>query len=284
MTELDRADAVDLETAPGHATVVVRRTFGASSLVQRIVLAAGSPSVEIVTEVDWHEQQQLLKLGFGLDVHADRSAAETQFGHVHRPIHVNTSWDHARFEICAHRWIHVGEPGYGVAVSNDATYGHDVTRPTRPGGGTTTTVRLSLLRGPVYPDPQADQGRHVLRVTVRPGADIAEAVEEGYRTNLPVRTITGGGPVAPLVTVSNPAIVVEAVLLAGDGSGDVVARLYESRGGRASGTLTADFPVTGVAFTDLLERPLPSGPGTPTATGAELTLRPFQIATVRLSR
>lgn len=248
------------------------------------MLAAGSPSVEIVTEVDWHEQQQLLKLGFGLDVHADRSAGETQFGHVHRPIQVNTSWDHARFEICAHRWIHVGEPGYGVAVSNDATYGHDVTRTTRPGGGTATTVRLSLLRGPVHPDPQADQGPNVFRVTVRPNSRIADAVEEGYRTNLPVRTVEGDRPVAPLVAVSDPAIVLEAVKLAEDGSGDLVVRLYESLGGRASGTLTADFVVARVAFTDLLERPLDTGPGTPTGTGAELALRPFQIATVRLTR
>ena len=96
---------------------------------------------------------------------------------------------------------HVGEPGSGVAVSNDATYGHDVTRTTGPGGGTTTAVRL-----------------------------------------------------------------------------------YESLGGRAAGTLPADFPVTGVAFTDLLERPLGAGPGATIATGAELVFRPFQIATVRLSR
>ena len=78
--------------------------------------------------IDWHERQKLLKLGFELDVHADRSAAEIQFGHIFRPTHTNTSWDFARFEICAHRFLHIGEPGYGVAVSNDSTYGHDVSR------------------------------------------------------------------------------------------------------------------------------------------------------------
>ena len=92
-----------------------------------------APSLEITNTVDWHERQKLLKLGFPLDVHADRSAAETQFGHVFRPTHTNTSWEVARFEICAHRWIHVGEPGYGVAVTNDSTYGHDVSRRTRHG-------------------------------------------------------------------------------------------------------------------------------------------------------
>jgi alpha-mannosidase len=81
--------------------------------------------------VDWQEREKLLKLGFALDVRADRSAAETQFGHVFRPTHTNTSWEAAKFEICAHRWIHVSEPGYGVAIANSSTYGHDVTRSIR---------------------------------------------------------------------------------------------------------------------------------------------------------
>ncbi|MFP3786328.1 glycoside hydrolase family 38 C-terminal domain-containing protein, partial [Burkholderia sp. SIMBA_024] len=110
-------------------------------------------------DIDWHERRHLLKLAFPLDVHADRSAAETQFGHVFRPTHTNTSWDAARFEISAHRWIHVAEPGYGVAIANESTYGHDVSRTTRADGGSTTTVRLSLLRAPVFPDPEADLGR-----------------------------------------------------------------------------------------------------------------------------
>ena len=121
-------------------------------------------------------------------------------------------------------------------------------------------------------------------MTIRPGAAIGDAVEEGYRTNLPLRTVTGGSGIEPLLTVSNPAIVVEAVLLAGDSSGDVVVRLYESRGGRAEGELTASFPVAGVAFTDLLEREVGHPRCTATATGASLALRPFEIVTVRLAR
>ena len=134
--------------------------------------------------MDWQEREKLLKIAFPLDVRADRSASETQFGHVFRPTHTNTSWEAAKFEICAHRWIHVAEPGYGVAVSNASSYGHDVTRSVRDDGGTTTTVRTSLLRAPKFPDPGADRGRHELLVTIRPGAAIADAVEEGYRTNL----------------------------------------------------------------------------------------------------
>ena len=94
---------------------MVERLAGASPVTQRITLEPGSASLSITTAVDWQEREKLLKLGFALDVRADRSASETQFGHVFRPTHVNTSWEAAKFEICAHRWIHVAEPGYGVA-------------------------------------------------------------------------------------------------------------------------------------------------------------------------
>lgn len=286
VTRLDQAQAVRVETHGQSAAVVVERVAGSSPVTQRIVLAPGSGSLEITTAVDWQENEKLLKLGFALDVRADRSASETQFGHVFRPTHVNTSWEAAKFEICAHRWIHVAEPGYGVAVSNSSTYGHDVTRNIREDdGGTTTTVRLSLLRAPKFPDPAADRGHHELTVTIRPGAGIAEAVEEGYRTNLAPRMVRGAKPAEPLFTVGNAALIIEAVKLAEDGSGDVIVRLYESLGQRSAGLLTANFPVAKAYATDLLERPVeapgvvPAGEG-----GVTLALRPFQLVTLRFVR
>jgi alpha-mannosidase len=123
----------------------------------------------------------------------------------------------------------------------------------------------------------------VLRTTVRPGAGLLQAVEEGYRTNLPLRYVGGDHPVAPLVMVSNPAVVVEAVKLAEDGSGDLVVRLYESLGGRALTTVTADAEVGSVEATDLLERPLPEGAASD-GPSIDLELRPFQLVTLRFRR
>ncbi|MCX6465500.1 MAG: glycosyl hydrolase-related protein, partial [Pseudonocardiales bacterium] len=258
-------------------TVEVAYATGSSTARQTIALEAGS--VRITTEVDWHERQKLLKQAFPFDVHAGHATSEIQFGHVQRPVHVNTSWDAARFETCAQRWVHVGEAGWGVAVANDATHGHDVTRTTRADGATTTTVRLSLLRAPLFPDPTADQGRHSFTVSVRPGATVADAVAEGYRLALPPRPAPG--PVRPLVSVDHPGVVVEAVKLAEDGGGDVVVRLYEAWGGRATARVTAAFDHDGVVETDLHERPLPA----PVALdGGVLTLRPFRIATLRFRR
>lgn len=287
VTDLVGLDAMEItESGPSSVTVRVTRSFGSSTAVQSLTLRSGAKTLDIVTDVDWHETEKFLKAAFPLDVKAERSASETQFGHVYRATHTNTSWEAAKFEICAHRWIHAEEPGWGIALLNESTYGHDVTRDVRADGGQTTTVRLSLLRAPRYPDPETDQGAHTLRFSLAPGAGIGDAVREGHALNLPERVVTGAGPVAPLLAVDDDAVVVEAVKLAEDRGGDVIVRLYESRGGRARATLTPGFPVTAAVESDLLERPLAGsavGALTPDG-GVALTLRPFQIVTVRLHR
>ncbi|NEE03121.1 alpha-mannosidase [Phytoactinopolyspora halotolerans] len=298
VTDLTAVDDVSLEGDDEAATVRITRSFGRSTLVQKITLRPGSRTVDFSIDVDWHETETLLKAAFPLDVRADVSSSEIQFGHVKRPTHTNTSWEAAKFEICAHRYLHVAEPGWGAAVVNDSTYGHDVTRDVRDDGGTTTTVRLSLLRAPRFPDPDTDQGQHTLGYSLVPGAEISDAVREGYRINLPERVITGARDVHPLISVDNDDVVVEAVKLADDGSGDVVVRLYESAGGRAVARLTAGFPAVTATTTDLLERPDNGGeldlePAAQAEDDAdadadrvttELHLRPFQILTLRLAR
>ncbi|WP_328877754.1 alpha-mannosidase [Streptomyces sp. NBC_00299] len=279
-------DLTDLdEIAPAGEGVRIVRSFGDSRVTQLLSLAPGERRLVVDTEVDWHETEKFLKLAFPLDVHAERYASETQFGHFHRPTHTNTSWEAAKFEACNHRFVHLEEPGWGVAVVNDSTYGHDVTRAVRTDGdrGTTTTVRVSLLRAPRFPDPETDQGVHRFRHALVPGAGIGDAVREGWRINLPERSVTGAREVAPLVTVDEDAVVITAVKLADDGSGDVVVRLHEAHGGRVRATLTADFDVADVAATDLLERPLPQ---TPSYDGRRvaLRLRPFELVTLRLRR
>ncbi|MGW2959216.1 alpha-mannosidase [Streptomyces sp. NPDC001220] len=285
VTDLTGTD--ELTAGEDGRSVRITRSFGSSRVTQVLSLSPGERRLLIDTEVDWHETEKFLKLAFPLDLHAERYASETQFGHFHRPTHTNTSWEAAKFEACNHRFIHLDEPGWGVAIVNDSTYGHDVTRAVRTDGdrGTTTTVRVSLLRAPRFPDPETDQGVHRFRHALVPGAGIADAVREGWVINLPERRVTGAREAAPLVTVDNDAVVVTAVKLADDGSGDVVVRFHEAHGGRAHATLTTGFEVTGVTATDLLERPLADTPA-PSLDGAEvaLRLRPFELRTLRFSR
>ncbi|MBY8843853.1 glycoside hydrolase family 38 C-terminal domain-containing protein [Streptomyces sp. SP2-10] len=286
-TVTDLTGAESVTAGEDGASVRIVRAFGASRVTQLLSLPPGERRLLIDTEVDWHETEKFLKLAFPLDLHAERYASETQFGHVHRPTHTNTSWEAAKFEACNHRFVHLEEPGWGVAVVNDSTYGHDVTRTVRGAGdrGTTTTVRVSLLRAPRFPDPETDQGVHRFRHALVPGASVADAVREGWRINLPERSATGAHDVAPLVTVDDDAVVVTAVKLADDGSGDVVVRFHEAHGGRARATLTAGFEIADVTVTDLLERPV-AGEEPPARDGERIAvrLRPFELRTLRFRR
>ncbi|WP_158889657.1 alpha-mannosidase [Amycolatopsis anabasis] len=280
-TDLVEAD----EVSPGPAGVRVVRSFSRSTVTQLLTLRPGARRLDIETEVDWHETEKFLKLAFPLDVHADRSAAETQFGHVYRATHRNTSWDAAKFEICAHRWVHLAEPGYGVALANDATYGHDVTRFAKEAGGIATTVRASLLRAPRFPDPETDHGVHRFRHALVAGAELADAVREGYFLNLPVRVVEGGQPVEPLISVDNPAVCVESVKLADDRSGDVIVRLYQATGARSGARITAGFALAAAWSTDLLERRWDRTEDyAVTGRALSVRLRPFEIVTLRLAR
>ncbi|MGW0443861.1 alpha-mannosidase [Streptosporangium sandarakinum] len=282
VTDLVDADEVTPGEEPGSVRVV--RSFGRSRVTQVLTVEAGR--LDIRTEVDWHETEKFLKLAFPLDVHADRYASESQYGHAFRATHTNTSWEAAKFEACNHKFVHLEEPGWGVALVTDSTYGHDVTRTVRASDrGTTTTLRVSLLRAPRFPDPETDQGLHRFRHALVPGATIGDAVREGWFLNLPERRVPGDAEVAPLVTVDDDAIVVTAVKLADDGSGDVVVRFHESRGGRARARISTGFTATGVAVTDLLERPL-AGTAAPEPAGGSVavSLRPFELVTLRFSR
>ncbi|HEY0186604.1 MAG TPA: glycoside hydrolase family 38 C-terminal domain-containing protein [Cellulomonas sp.] len=282
--ELREADRVELVDGPHGPQVRVSRTFGASSLAQTVDLVPGRAEVALGYEVDWHESQTLLKVAFPADVHTDHYSAETQFGHLDRPLHVNTSWDEARFETCAHRWVRVAEPGFGVAVVNDSVYGHDV-RPADDGRG--AVLRPTLLRAPRFPDPDADQGRHEFALRLVAGPRLADVVAAGYQLGSPPRAVTGDHPVPALATLDTTAglIVLETVKLAEDRSGDVVLRLYEAAGGRAETVVHTAFSWTEAAQTDLLERPVPATDAVTTDHGAlQVRLAPFRVVTVRLRR
>ena len=269
------------------------RSVSHSRITQVITLNGGSNAIDIETTVDWHERQRMLKLAFAVDVHTSAATSEIQFGHIIRPTHTNTSWDTARFETPAHRWVHVSDSSFGVGIANDSTYGHDITRHRNENGATYSLVRQTLLKSPLFPDPEADQGEHVLRSSIVVGP-IADAIENGYRLNLALRRATPSGDVqavTPLVTSSNPAVVIETVKLAEDRSGDVIVRLYESRGGQAQATLEVAFAVDSIVETDLLEREVPAlaviaSEAGPADGGHRVSLgvRPFQIVTLRLAR
>ncbi|WP_159622357.1 alpha-mannosidase [Ruania rhizosphaerae] len=280
--EIPASGPVDVSIADdGSAQVLISREFGSSRVNQSVTLAPDRPVVDITTTVQWHEQQRLLKLAHPFRIDAPTSSAETQFGHVHRPTHVNTSWDEARFEVVAHRWVHVSDGVVGAAVVNDSTYGHDVTR--FPGDesspGYRTQVRQTLVRGPLYPDPESDQGEHTFRSRLVITPDVAGAVEEAYDLDTPIRTVTGGRlSVPPVAQVFGDGVVLHTVKLAEDGSGDVIVRAYESMGRPTRARIVVDS--ASIRLVDVLERPLDTDREV-AENQREFDLRGFELITVR---
>lgn len=265
-------DVVD--SGPLVATLRVRRKFGRSSIDQHLTVRAGSPRVDLTFHIDWQEDEQLLSLMVPLDVHAREAACDIQFGHVMRPTHASSSWDAAKFEVCAHRFVDLSEPGFGVAVLNDGRFGHSV----HDGG-----IRVSLLRAAKYPDPVQDHGQHSVTISVLPhGPGLHEVLHHAEALNTPLRIVQGAAEVdtAPVVSVEHPGVQVSAVKRADDGSGDLIVRLYEACGARTQVAVRMPDRIAEASRCNLLEEPEHS---LDIADGfVNLTLRPFQLETLRL--
>ncbi|SMQ62990.1 alpha-mannosidase [Devosia lucknowensis] len=263
-----------VETGPWRAAIRFEWTYENSRIVQVISLAADAGQLEFDTMVGWHEHQTLLKTGFPLAIRTDVSRAETQFGHLTRPTHANTSWDKARFETSMHRWVDLSEAGFGVAALNDCKYGYDAKG---------STLRLTLVKSPVFPWPEADQGEHRLRYALLVHAGDLQAVHNAATAfNQPLCLLAGAATTAPtlasVATLSSDQIAIETVKQSEDGKRTIL-RLWETQ--NKAGTVTLTLPnATRIRETDLYE--------TDTSTLAEsaktidLAFKPFEIKTIAL--
>jgi alpha-mannosidase len=264
-----------LERGPLLGAVRVTRADGPSTFVVTYRLTAGSGRLDLAVDVDWQHEEHLLSMAFPLDVRAEEATCDIQFGHVRRPTHASSSWDAAKFEVCAHRFVDLSEPSFGVAVLNDGRYGHAVQG---------DAVRVSLLRAARYPDPQADRGRHEVTLALVPhGAGLAAVLEQAEALNRPPRVLTGGSSPsspAPIVSVEGGAAEVVAVKGADDRSGDVVLRLHEALGDRSTVRLQFARDVRRAGRCSVLEDP---GDELPVDGNAvELLLRPFELVSLRV--
>lgn len=258
-----------------------------SRLVQDMILYRDSKRVDFKTWVDWREDHRLLKTAFYTDIRATKAAYDTQFGHVERPTHWNTSWDWARFEVCGHKWADLSETGYGVSLLNDSKYGYSIKD---------NAMKLSLLKSAKNPDMEADMGEHTFIYALFPheGA-VTEGgvIEEACRLNLPAQVVAGRmTEQRRLVKISgHPAsaacsVQIDAVKKAED-EDCLIVRMHECRGGRASVVVSSDFPVKRMAPCNLLERDFQKEESTGAETDAVntsealLTFHPFEIKTLK---
>ncbi|MCL6442408.1 MAG: alpha-mannosidase [Alicyclobacillus sp.] len=283
---LQRADDVRLTSCQvvlrGQAKDILRFSWavGDSTVTQDVVLHHHSMRIDFVTRVDWHEAHKLLKVAFPVNVLSSKATYEIPFGSVERPTHTNTSWERAQFEVCGHRWADISEAGYGVSLLNDCKYGYDVKQ---------NVLRLSLLRAPKWPDPDADQGLHEFVYSLFPHEGdwrAAGVVREGYELNHPAQIVSttshqGDLPSThSLLTANARHVIVDTVKRAEDGHG-LIVRLYESAGGRESAGLMFNLPIRGAQVTNLLEEP--ECDLETLGSSVYTQLKPFEVQTIKIS-
>ena len=268
------ADSHAVVTQPLRVEIAFERSLGTSSRMRQVVrLDAGSRRLEFHTTVDWHESHTLLKVCFPLGVRAPTATYEMPFGYAERPTHYSTSFDRARYEVPGHRFADLSEHGFGAALLTDSKYGYSCYG---------NELRISLLRAPKSPDPEADMGRHAFAYALLPhpgGWREAGVVGEALRFNSPLRWAPEGLPAGSFASVDDPNLFLDTIKRAED-SDDLVLRLYEAHGGRGTARLRLGVPFGSARLANALEddgQPLRAEGDT-----IEIPYRPHAIVTVKV--
>jgi alpha-mannosidase len=276
--EISSVESVEVtESGPLRASVRVVRRWRGSTIVQTYRLLSGSRRLDVESYVDWRERRVLLRTLFPLAVRSHETTSETMFGAFRRPTHHNTPWDATRFEVSAHRFCDLSEPGYGVALLNDGKYGHSAKG---------NVVGISLLRSPLYPDPFADEGEHRFTYSLfpHPGDWTASGVaREAFALNAPLFPVMAQGDAVPrgfsLLEAEGLELALGSLKLAEEGD-SVILRLYEPHGARGECTLRFARPVERVERVNLLEEA--EGPVEVHGGAVSLRVRPFEVVTLRV--
>jgi alpha-mannosidase len=264
-----------LSAGPLRAEVEFTYRVGEHSSLRQVVrLDAGSPRLELHTEVDWQEAQVLLKVCFPLAVRWPTATYETAFGYTERPTHFSTSFDRARYEVPGHRFADLSEHGFGAALLTDSKYGYSCFG---------NELRISLLRAPKSPDPDADMGSHRFAYALLPhegGWRESGVLAEAIRFNAPLRWTRGIGP--SFASSDDPNLVLDTVKVGERSDDHLVLRLYEAHGARGVARVALHTAPRRPRFATALEEPI----GDLTIEDGSLVIPylPHQVLTVLVER
>jgi alpha-mannosidase len=260
-----------VERGPVRATLHISREFSNSVIEQDIHFYAEHPRIDFSTKVDWQESQHLLKALFEVEINTDEATFDIQFGNVTRKTHKNTSWDQARFESCAHKWMDVSESGWGIALLNDCKYGHSVDD---------GVMGLTLLKAGTDPWPETDREEHVFTYALLPHTGNwreADVHGHGSRMNQPVLVQKGmDGLRFSFAGCDAKGVIIETVKQAETGSGTVL-RVYENQNARTEAAVRLHKAPRRVTGCDLMENK--EAEAALTGNEFSFTIRPYEIKT-----
>ncbi len=272
--EIDGLQSAEIiETNPLRTVISIRRTYGHSTIDQKIILHNHHKRIDFKTHVDWHEQHVLLKAAFELGINSEDALYDMQYGYVSRKTHENESWSKAQFEVCGHKWADLSEGNYGVSLMNDCKYGYDIKD---------SLMRLTLIKCGTYPYEEADQGAHDFTYSLyghQGSLGESDCIPLAYELNVPIRShiemfnplsdnilhqpeisthenkpifegINHGEPY--FVTCNAKHIIIDTVKESEDGQG-IILRLFETMNYRSKVSLSFNFSVNRVWTCNLLE-------------------------------
>jgi alpha-mannosidase len=282
-TPIDEVDSVTILTdSPLRKTIQIKRTWQSSHFTQDISLDAGADFVRVSNDIDWHETHVLLKAAFPLAASGPKATYEIPYGAIERPTTHNNSWEKAQFEVPAQRWADLGYEKQGVSILNDSKYGYDALG---------NVLRLTLLRSPTWPDPDADRGPQHFVYEIYPHTGTwqkAETVHRGYELNTPltaqqVFAHTGTLPAThSFASVAEPNVILSAVKKAED-TNALIFRVYESAGQGTDVHLKIPPGATYAIETNLMETPIPNAPHLATIRDTiTLPIKPWEIRTLEV--
>jgi alpha-mannosidase len=281
-TKLDTADSVKLvESGPLRAIIRVTRTWQESKFVQDIVLYDAMDEVNVVNDIDWHETHVLLKAAFDLAASGPVATYEIPYGTIQRPTTRNNTWEDAKFEVPSIRWADLGDGQHGFSLINESKYGYDAVG---------HTLRLSLLRSPTDPDPNADRGHHHFSYALYPHAgDWKEAltVRRGYEYNYklfctPVDAHSGELPPRHSFIAVEPRNVVLTAVKKAEDSNALIVRFYEWGGIDGNTRVQVPKGATEARLSNLLEQPEGSPLSIENGDTITVPTHPYEIVTVNV--
>jgi alpha-mannosidase len=279
---IDKVDSVKLiESGAVKSTIRIERTWQSSHFIQDISLATNADTVVIDNTVDWHETHILLKAAFPLAASGPMATFEIPYGTIQRPTTRNNSWESAKFEVPALRWADLGDGRNGFSLLNEEKYGYDAIG---------NVLRLSLLRSPIWPDPDADRGIQHFRYALYPHAGTwqqAMTERKGYELNYPLQATvvashTGVLPAShSFISVNDENVILTAVKKSEDDNA-LILRVYDWSGKASSAKFTLPPGATAATEVNLMEEPTGSAIAIEN-NSATLPVGPFEIRSLRVS-
>jgi alpha-mannosidase len=289
-----------IDQGPLYQRLRVVRQLGTSTFEQDYVLETASiletaSVLKIITNVDWQDRHVLVKAVFPLNVESSFATYEIPFGAIARPtqtpdLKAIDPRAAAKWEVPALQWADLGAADYGVSLLNDCKHGYD-SQPAQ--------LRITLLRSPEMPDPNADRGHHHFTYALYPHAQnwqAAKTVRRGYELNQPLLVVRSGSIATdrPSSVKSNSIdqgkfldlgssnLVLSALKRSEDDPQQWILRCYESQGRAATFRLEGSLPLEVMNATDLLEQPISLEQPIGTSQSEFCEIAPWKIVTLSL--